>query len=426
MSEVLHCGEWGTPSAERWSEPWSASPEDLVRLEQLREDKIVELDTAADGRVRVAGRNYCGRARLPSGLTLNIASKVPLGSMIEWLAFTETVPELEAWTDAPTLGPHGAFVDALASFYIHELAHLTQFHWRHGYTVAKTTTTRFRGRLDVRRLSTEAYRLPALPCQFRERTMHTVPNRVLARALAATWRLVDLESLPESARRKLDWLTQHWADIPREVPSVSQAIGQVLSRPPVGYRSALRLARLLLQGVAIDPVGGDGGDIFLVNVSTVWEEGLRRMLEAWAKSRDLPVGDTDERTRRWDDATNLGEANRWLTADAMLVGGSPVVFDAKYKRGYGDESRGDRFQMAAYAMAFGAAGAVLVYPTAADDAAHRRLMKSALPGTDSEILSMELPMALGPSACSASAIAAFDGLCLPILQSSSERDLNGL
>ena len=44
------------------------------------------------------------------------------------------------------------------------------------------------------------------------------------------------------------------------------------------------------------------------------------------------------------------------------------VLDAKYKRAFGVESREDRFQMCAYAVAFNADRATLVYPTASDAA----------------------------------------------------------
>jgi len=407
---VIKCREWGSPKSERWSKPWFPAKEDLAHLNGLHAKKIVTIDHLASGAICIAGRDYCGRIRLPSGRFVDIESKIPLNPLIEWLAFTETLPELEDWNDGPTLGPNGNLVDVLVLFYIKELAHLTQFHWRHGYTQAREVSSDFRGRLDVRRLAKTSQRLPALPCVYRERTMNTLANQVLARALDAIWRLADLNSLPAESRRKLDWMTQQWGDIDRKMPSLTQAIGQVLSRPPVGYRRTLRLARLILQGVAIDTVGGDGGDIFLVKMSAVWEEGLRRMLETWALGKGLTVGKTKDLTIKWDDATNKDDRNRWLQADALLCTENPVVFDAKYKCAYGNESREDRFQMAAYAMGFGASAAILVYPTAASGSRQRRLMKTALPGVDSEISSMELPMVLGARACAIAAHKAFDRL----------------
>jgi 5-methylcytosine-specific restriction endonuclease McrBC regulatory subunit McrC len=403
MRRSVVCGELGSAEGERWSVPWSCAPEDASRLDWLRSQGILDVEHQAHGAVRVAGRNFCGRIRLPSGTTIDISSKVPLLPLIEWLAFTDTLPELHEWSDSPTLGPEGTLVNALASFFIHELAHLTRFHWRHGHEAAPTLTVDFRGHLDVRRFARTSSRLPALPCVFRKRTLNTPPNGVLARALDATWLLVDRSALPEVTRRKLDWLTVQWTDIERSTHDLPQAMAEALNSPPIGYRRTLRLARLILLGSMIDPAGGDGGNIFLVKMSAVWEEGLRRMLASWAGGHGLVVGDTHERTRPWEDATVMGEPNRWLTVDALLKSSSPIVFDAKYKRDFGDESRGDRFQMAAYAMGFGASAAVLVYPTAETEPRQRRLMRSALPGVASDIFSIELPMALGPRACAEAA-----------------------
>ena len=410
MEERIQCGEWGSVESERWSREWAPAAEDASRLAWLADQRLLDLKHCPESRVRIAGRNFCGRMRLPSGALVEIASKVSLLPLIQWLAFTETLPELEEWDDSPTLGPDGNLVDALTLFFIQELAHLTRFHGRHGYAQASTETAQFRGRLDGNQLARVAPRLPRLPCTYRERTMNTQANRVLARALDAAWRLADIPRLPEASRCTLDWLTNQWSAIERDLPSLDQALGQVLSRPPVGYRRAIRLARLLLKGVVVDAAGGDGGDIFLIKMSTVWEEGLRRILARWAQARGYRFGDAKDRTKRWEDATNRDEPNRWLAVDAILLAKDRVVFDAKYKRGYGDESRDDRFQMAAYAMGFGASAAVLVYPTAVADERHRCLLRTAFPGVASRIVSLELPMARGPEACGVAADRALDEL----------------
>ena len=117
-----------------------------------------------------------------------------------------------------------------------------------------------------------------------------------------------------------------------------------------------------------------------------------------------PVPDA-ERTKCWDDGPGFRDPQRWMTADVILAAGAGAarrrwVLDAKYKRGYGDEERNDRFQMTAYAMAFNARRATLVYPTAATPRARWRLLLSGqIGGQPTMIDSVELPMGAGPSAC---------------------------
>src|SRR5205085_1201519 len=99
------------------------------------------------------------------------------------------------------------------------------------------------------------------------------------------------------------------------------------------------------------------------------------------------------------------------------------VLDAKYKRGYGEEERRDRFQMTAYAMAFDARRATLVYPTAVTTRPRWRLLLAGQIGSQpTTIDSIELPMSAGPAACRrdalarAAAVGARGGLRLPTLK----------
>ncbi len=77
------------------------------------------------------------------------------------------------------------------------------------------------------------------------------------------------------------------------------------------------------------------------------------------------------------------------------------MLDAKYKREFADESRADRFQMCAYAVAFHADRVTLVYPTSAVGATTRELLRATVGGKCLLIDSLALPMAAGPAACRA-------------------------
>jgi 5-methylcytosine-specific restriction endonuclease McrBC regulatory subunit McrC len=147
-------------------------------------------------------------------------------------------------------------------------------------------------------------------------------------------------------------------------------------------------------------VGGDGGDTFLVNLSTLWEDAIRRMADEWARRAGWIQ--SADRTRRWDDERQIEDPARWLTVDALLrsPNGCCIVLDAKYKRAFGTEARNDRFQMAAYCLAFGAMTSCLAYPVSDDASTDTRLLlRSSLVGAPAEIRSLALPMAAGPLKC---------------------------
>lgn len=395
---LIRCSEEGSSEHERWSSPWRPSQDDLAKLRELAASRVLELDPLGDGMVRVGGRDVAGRVRLPSGTVIQIRTKIPVRTVLDWLAFTRTLPELDDWSEGPALRTGGDVVSALVALYVHALTHVTRFHWRPGYATARDQRPDIRGRIDARRLASVAGRLPALPCTYRERTMDTVPNRILARALDAACNIIGPELDGDTARR-LDWLAREWRDIDRELAEPTSATAGAIAQPPLGYRTSLQIARLLLGGGATDSVDGDGGNLFVVKMSMLWEQAVRRLVAAWASEAGHRVAADGERTRHWED-TNDEAMARWLTVDALVFADRAVAFDAKYKRAYGAESREDRFQIAAYAMAFGAVAATLVYPTATTEPRFRRLLRTAVPGAQpSDVYSIELPMAHGPAAC---------------------------
>ena len=112
-----------------------------------------------------------------------------------------------------------------------------------------------------------------------------------------------------------------------------------------------------------------------------------------------------ERTKHWHDGSGLTNPVRWMTADVLLETSAARrwVLDAKYKRDYGLEDRNDRFQATAYAMAFGAERASLVYPTAQGATPRfRTLLRTRVAKRRHvSIDSIELPMPAGPAACRA-------------------------
>jgi len=111
------------------------------------------------------------------------------------------------------------------------------------------------------------------------------------------------------------------------------------------------------------------------------------------------------RTRQWDDSAGRNDPTRWLTADVMAEHEDQRwVLDAKYKRAFGNESRADRFQMCAYAVAFDADVVSLVYPLAKFGSQRRILLGTRVGQKHVTIDSINLPMCAGPESCKAALI----------------------
>jgi len=92
---------------------------------------------------------------------------------------------------------------------------------------------------------------------------------------------------------------------------------------------------------------------------------------------------------------------RSLIADTLLVHGSDRwVLDAKYKRGFGNEDRNDRFPMCAYAAGFQAERATLVYPTQCGRKSSRRVLLDTTYGNRPLLIeSLACEIADGPERC---------------------------
>jgi len=143
-----------------------------------------------------------------------------------------------------------------------------------------------------------------------------------------------------------------------------------------------------------------GGQAFTLPLAAMWEHALRRLCDDLAGATGWRRVNDVQRVRRWDDTAGRHDRNRWLIADAIVLrAASRWVLDAKYKREFADESRADRFQMCAYAVAFDADRVTLVYPTSAADAATRELLRTTVGGKHLLIDSLALPMTAGPEAC---------------------------
>ena len=397
VRDDIVCGEIGSPGGERWGGPVRLAPQDLAHLDALRAEGIVDVRDDVGG-VSVAGIDFVGTLQLPSGRRVHIRPKVGDLVLLDWLAYLGDAPPVPPRYAGGRFEVRGGFASRLAHQFLTEMEIFTRRPLRPQFAGERHDSPTIRGRILPGALARSFHRFPSVPQSRRIRTLDTPHHRLLATALD---RLPALLGATGDVAPRLAVLRGEWSEVRRETADVGTAAAACASHCPPGYAAAARLAALILLGASPSHAASTTGSALLVSLAGVWERALRRMCTEVAPATDWrPVPDA-ARTKRWDDGPGLRDPTRWMTADVILARGKRRwVLDAKYKRGYGDEERNDRFQMTAYAMAFGAGRATLVYPTAETERPRWRLLLAGqIGGQPTTIDSIELPMAAGPVAC---------------------------
>jgi 5-methylcytosine-specific restriction endonuclease McrBC regulatory subunit McrC len=394
LTNDITCGEWGTPEVERWSAPVQLAELDRTALAAMEAQRVLQTRPAG-ALLQIAGTDQVGLILLPSGRSITIRPKIDGLVLLDWLAYVGDCPPVSRLTRKGTLRERGSH-QLLADLFLGELECVTRRHMRKDHAWERSNTTTLRGRVLVQAMVQGYHRLPSVPQARRARTLDTPHNRLLAAALD---RLPRLLTNDVDQRRRLLTLEDDWAAVPRDAADPLAPMPDLRQTCPPGYATVLQLAAMILKGFTRHPRDGTCGEAFLICMSGVWERALRRMCrEVRSRSGWMPVRDA-LRTRPWHD-----QQARWMTADVLLElpAGARWVLDAKYKRGYGEEDRDDRFQACAYAVAFEAGRGALVYPSAEGQAGRSRLLLSGHVGERRvTIESIELPMGAGPEVCRA-------------------------
>lgn len=398
--EPITCFEAGSGSTEPWIGSRDTVGEDIAMLGRLAERRLIELSVVGND-VSIRGTTRVGLVILPSGRRLVIRSKIPNVVLLDWLAYLGRFPRLSHWLPesgvAAVKSDHDDWHLCIARLFLHAMEQVTRQHLRKGYVTVSARDSAIRGRIVMSKLGQELYRLPRVPQLQRQRTFDTPFNIVLALALDRIPSLL-AEGRAED-RRKMAMLREQWATVRRDINDPITAAIAAQSAEPPGYREALQLARLILIGAVLAPDSIMGGQAFTLSMPWIWEEGLRRMLSETASETGWKLAPRDACTRRWDDSIGHRDAQRWMTADAIVErAGKRWVLDGKYKNEFGIESRADRFQMCAYAVAFDANRISLVYPGESLTPI-RRLLSTTVGAKRLTIESLSLPMRMGPEAC---------------------------
>jgi 5-methylcytosine-specific restriction endonuclease McrBC regulatory subunit McrC len=379
------------------------STEDCEALQRLQRDGIITCELNSET-VQVSGADRVGIVVLPSGRRLVIRSKIANLVLLEWLAYLGEFPPLQMWLANSAVTTGMDFHACIARLFLHEIEKVSRLHLRKDYTPVVSLEPTIRGRIITNQLYRRLNRLPHVPQRHRLRTFDTSYNIVLALALDKTPML--LAAASQADQTLLARQRDLWAHIRRDIDDPISAVTETQWACPPGYRAALQLARLILIGAALDPESGVGGQAFTLSLDSIWERSLRRMVENASISKDWISSPDSARTRQWDDSSA-----RWLTADIMAERDDQRwILDAKYKRLFGKESRADRFQMCAYAVAFDADRVTLLYPTAGGQSPNERVLLDTFVGPKRIVIdSVDLPMASGPTDCERAVRKLFDG-----------------
>lgn len=315
---------------------------------------------------------------------------------------------LEAWQRDALLDFEGSLERCLAILFIQATERMTRVHMAKGFVKQDIAATQVRGCIRASAMAEQIWRLPRVPQTVRTRSFDIAANQVIAIALD---RLKQLRlELPKEVRKQFAALNDSWSVVKRSSADLRELINLALSSPPAGYRTALTLARFILLGARLDPVAGSGGTIFTISLARIWEKALEELCREIQDETGWRVQSRRHCVRSWHDASVEGDANRQLIVDVLLrKGGNRKVFDAKYKCDYGQESRVDRFQMCAYALAFNAQNVVLVYPSDRGlPDPYRLLLRHETPDSSFTIGSMFLSMRQGPATCRTQLQSAFE------------------
>jgi len=400
--DPIVCFEAGSGSTERWIGSRATLGDDIVTLSSLAKRRVIELDMVGD-MVAIRGATHVGLVILPSGRRLVIRSKIQNIVLLDWLTYLGKFPRLANWLPesgvAALRSDHDEWHLCIARLFLYAMEHVTRQHLRKGYVVVSTRESEIRGRIMMSKLGRELYRLPRVPQLQRRRTFDTPFNSILALALDRLPRL--MSDARAEDRRRMAMLREQWVAIPREMNDPIAVVTAAQSAEPPGYREALQLARLILIGAMIDPESIMGGQAFTLSMPVIWEGGIRRMLSEIAHKTDWNLAPRTACTRHWDDSLGHSDTVRRMTADAIVEqAGKRWVLDGKYKNEFGNESRSDRFQMCAYALAFDADRISLVYPSESRTPI-RKLLSTTIGTKQLTIDAIALPMKAGPEMCRA-------------------------
>lgn len=367
-------------------------------------DRRVVIDELRSG-LRIRATSWVGVIRL-SQVEIHITPKLVgtstwLVAMLDYVGGIETLQRLAGEHSIAQAG------SSLLDLFTLLLCEACQRLWDGGlladYVERVDDFPVVRGRILLDRQVRERFgRVDRLICRYDERETNIAENQLLAAALSVASRRARSVSLRRRAHR-LASLFQEQCD-PRDLDLATVAEAIVYNRLNQHYQPAHVVAWLVLDGLGVRDLHASGPNdcfAFLMNMNTLFEAFVDRLVRQLLR----PLGAVVTSQRK--DGSVLRDLTTTKTYASVIpdlvvsgIGEGRVPMDAKYKTYDGEKAdRGDLYQAFLYAMAYRAKQqhrprALLLYPTATDAVALRRIVvTNASLGDAAEIRLCSLPVA---------------------------------
>lgn len=325
---------------------------DAVRVLANAKQFEIAPDREFSGRWRLSATRYVGVAAI-SGHTIRVAPKIPVHRLFELL--THTMQLVEWRQETANWEVSEDLVSVIAASFLDHAERALQGGMLQGYLTVNEDLHSVRGRIDFGRLAGRPRELPLpVAVTYDEYTTDVLENQLLAGAGRV---LLRLGMLPPALTRRLRRLEFQLVDVTPAGPSAAPAEVR-WTRLNERYRSAVALARLVLQSTAFDfeGEGSSPGSTLLVNMDRVFEDvvgrGIDRALSSMGFSVDLQHRAHLDHEKRID-----------IRPDIVVFDGADVVAvaDLKNKR-TAAISPDDIYQAVGYATRFRLTEVSLIYP----------------------------------------------------------------
>ena len=321
-----------------------------------------------------------GAIRLP-GLDVIVRPKLAIDRVLFVLSYAMGVT---AWRqESFALSEADSLVEAIVPGFVYQLRTALRRGVAQGYRPTEDALLTVRGRIRVGDQLRRRYGIaPPAEVSFDEFTQDIEINRILLAAITRVGRMrtpgyrAGLRAI-ENAFSGVELVDYD----PRRVPSISY------TRLNDRFRPAVELARLILASMSFDlGPGGVGASAFLVDMNRAFEDFVVVALrDALKLSPRVLVQGAAGRPLYLDEASRIP-----LKPDLSIWDGSRCVFvgDAKYKRiEYEGFRNADLYQMAAYAIATGLPGGILVYAAGEGEPFSHRIVNI---GKEIEVFTLDL------------------------------------
>jgi 5-methylcytosine-specific restriction endonuclease McrBC regulatory subunit McrC len=296
---------------------------------------------------------FVGRLGLPSGRSVDFASRFSFDDVIELIRFSSQPPVHRDLLRAEAEADRG-FVDVLAAAFTREVERLVGLGLGKGYRRRRFLRPPYPGQVDFEyHLGHLGARQDRLATGARRLTINMPVNQGLAAALEVLRRV----PLANDLVPRLSRLASCLRAVERPPMSADDVARIPLTNLTFGYRDALGLAQVILRSLALAPRAEDvSGASILFYMPKVWENCVRRWVE------DAFGPDFRVEGGYGFDLTAAGELRSY--ADVVVLDGDRLVaiYDAKYKWPKSGPSAADIYQMVTYCERLGLSEATLVYP----------------------------------------------------------------